>query len=200
MNNSANAGSSWITRVMSAFDIRAIAGSQRRDHGFLPLLGDDGLLDLAALNEENAIRRVALPVYDLILAIIGNGSSAVYFREKHFGIERQLSWAFHRRPSLNRAYPHPRRSYAASREATSDARSSVVAAPRLDLGRRTDGRSLRPAGRRPRNPYVEDQYPRVSFAHGNRSRAPSGDGASSSTARIRGPRHHPLPVCRLCAA
>jgi hypothetical protein len=24
MNNSANAGSSWITRVMSAFDIRAI--------------------------------------------------------------------------------------------------------------------------------------------------------------------------------
>src|ERR1043166_5789646 len=99
MNNSANAGSSWITRVMSAFDIRANAGSQKRDHGFLPLLGDDGLLDLAALNEENAIRRVALPVYDLILAIIGNGSSAVYFREKHFGIERDLSRAFHRRPS-----------------------------------------------------------------------------------------------------
>src|ERR1043166_3885005 len=142
MNNSANAGSSWITRVMSAFDIRAIAGSQKRDHGFLPLLGDDGLLDLAALNEENAIRRVALPVYDLILAIIGNGSSAVYFREKHFGIERQLSWAFHRRPSLARAYPHPRRSYAASREAPSDARSSVVAAPGSTLAAELTGEAF----------------------------------------------------------
>ena len=83
---------------MSAFDIRAItafrqsgdrrqtqrlsgqaalaeeiADSQKRDHGFLALLGDDGLLDLAALNVENGIRRIALPEYDLILPIIGNG-------------------------------------------------------------------------------------------------------------------------------
>jgi hypothetical protein len=28
-----------------------------------------------------------LPVHNLILPIIGNGSSAVYFREEHFGIE-----------------------------------------------------------------------------------------------------------------
>ena len=82
---------------MSAFDIRAIvhfvraetvdrrsassgqaalaeeiAGSQKCDHGFLALLGDDGLLGLAALNVENGIRRIALPEDNLILPIIGN--------------------------------------------------------------------------------------------------------------------------------
>ena len=49
-----------------------IAGFQKCDHGFLALLGDDGLLDLAALNVENRIRRFALRVDNLILPIIGN--------------------------------------------------------------------------------------------------------------------------------
>ena len=44
---------------------------------------------------------VALPKHNLILPIIGNGSSAVYFREKHFGIERELCLAFHCKPSLS---------------------------------------------------------------------------------------------------
>ena len=33
---------------------KEIAGSQKCDHGFLALLGDDGLLDLAALNVDIA--------------------------------------------------------------------------------------------------------------------------------------------------
>src|SRR4029077_20248388 len=67
------------------------------------LLGDDGLLDLAALNVENRIRGFALRVDVLILPIIGNGSPAVHFRQKYFGIERELSFAFHNRPSLRRS-------------------------------------------------------------------------------------------------
>jgi hypothetical protein len=51
-----------------------IAGSQKCDHGFLPVLGEDGRLDLAALNVENRIRRFALRVDNLILPIIGNDS------------------------------------------------------------------------------------------------------------------------------
>jgi hypothetical protein len=77
-----------------------IAGSQKCDHGFLPLLGDDGLLDLAALNVENRIRGFALRVDNLILPIIGNGSPPVHFRQKYFGIEQELSFAFHSTPSL----------------------------------------------------------------------------------------------------
>jgi hypothetical protein len=46
-------------------------------------------LDLAALNVENRIRGFALRVNNLILPVIGNGSPAVYFREKYFGIERE---------------------------------------------------------------------------------------------------------------
>jgi hypothetical protein len=72
---------------------KEIAGSQKCDHGFLPLLGDDGRLHLAAPNVENGIRRIALPEHNLILPIIGNGSSAVYLREKRFGIEREPCFA-----------------------------------------------------------------------------------------------------------
>jgi hypothetical protein len=52
------------------------------NHGFLALLGNDGLLHLAAPNVENGIRRIALFVDILILLIVGNGSTAVYLREK----------------------------------------------------------------------------------------------------------------------
>src|SRR5690349_13899730 len=79
---------------------KEIAGTQNCNHGFLPLLGDDGRLDLAAPNVKNGLRGVALGVDILILPIIGNGSSTVHFREKHFGIERELSFSFHCRPSF----------------------------------------------------------------------------------------------------
>ncbi len=82
---------------------KEIAGSQKCDHGFLALLGDDGLLDPAALNVENRIRGFALRVDILILPIIGNGSPPVHFRQKYFGIERELSFAFHSRPFLCRS-------------------------------------------------------------------------------------------------
>ena len=49
-----------------------IARPQKCDYGFLALLGDDGLLDLATVNVENGIRSIALPVDNLILPIIGN--------------------------------------------------------------------------------------------------------------------------------
>jgi hypothetical protein len=83
---------------------KEIAGSQNCDHGFLPLLGDDGLLDLAAPNVENGIRRIALLVDISILLIVGNGSTAVYLREKRFGIERELCFAFHCKPSFRRTH------------------------------------------------------------------------------------------------
>ncbi len=79
-----------------------IAGSQNCDHSFLTLLGDDGLLDLAALNVKNGIGRVALSEYNLLLLIIGRALPAVYFREKLFGIERELSLPFHCKPALSR--------------------------------------------------------------------------------------------------
>src|SRR5258708_18933517 len=52
------------------------------------------------MNVENRIRGFALRVDNLIPPIIGNGSAPVYFRQKYFGIERELSIAFHSRPSL----------------------------------------------------------------------------------------------------
>jgi hypothetical protein len=67
-------------------------------HGFLPLLGDDGRLDLATLNVER-VRRIAQRAHNLILPITGNGSPSVYFRQKHLGIERQLSFVNHCNPA-----------------------------------------------------------------------------------------------------
>ena len=51
--------------------------------------------DLAALNVENRIRGFTLPVDNLILPIIGNGSPPVHFRQKYFGIEWRLAIADH---------------------------------------------------------------------------------------------------------
>src|SRR5258706_10819597 len=71
---------------------------------FRSLLGDNGVLDLAALNVENRIRGFALRVDNLILPIIGNGSPPVHLRQKYFRIERELSFAFHSRPSFADAH------------------------------------------------------------------------------------------------
>jgi hypothetical protein len=46
---------------------------------------------------------LALRVDILILPIIGNGSPPVHFLQKYFGIERELPFAFHSRPSLRRS-------------------------------------------------------------------------------------------------
>jgi hypothetical protein len=54
-----------------------LSGLHDSDHGFLALLGDNGLLNLAALNEENGIRGFSLRVDNLILPMIGNGSPPV---------------------------------------------------------------------------------------------------------------------------
>jgi hypothetical protein len=111
---------------MSAFDIRAITHFVRAETvdrrsasparqpspkkspasrsattaSFLALLGDYGLLGFAALDVENGNRGIALPEDDLILPIIGNASSAVYFRKKHLGIEQELCFALHCRAHL----------------------------------------------------------------------------------------------------
>ena len=67
---------------------------------FLAPLGNDGELDLALLDVKNRVRRIALPEHNFILSIIVNGSPAIYLREKHFGIERELYFAFHCWPSF----------------------------------------------------------------------------------------------------
>src|ERR1700733_12973354 len=51
---------------------------------FLAPLGNDSELDLALLDVKNGVRRIALPEHNFILSLIGNGSSAVYPREKLF--------------------------------------------------------------------------------------------------------------------
>ena len=68
------------------------------DHASLPLLGNDHNFDLAPLNVKNGIRGLALRVNNLILSIIGYGSSAVHFRQKRFWIEWERLFAFHSRP------------------------------------------------------------------------------------------------------
>src|ERR1700722_20312770 len=84
---------------------------------FLAPLGNDGKLDLALLDVKNRVRRIALPEHNFILSIIVNGSTAIYLREKHFGIERELYFAFHLQALLiARDTPHAPRSYEASRE------------------------------------------------------------------------------------
>src|SRR5580658_6389768 len=62
---------------------------------FLASLGNDGELDLAFLDVKDRVRDVALRKNNLTRPIIGNGSSAVYSREKRFGIERDLLFASH---------------------------------------------------------------------------------------------------------
>src|ERR1700724_1659950 len=68
------------------------------------------------------------------------------FERNSWGSNGSLPGRFIAGPPWPEAYPHPRRSYAASRE------HGVPCCPLpLDLGRRVVGRSLRPADRRPRS-------------------------------------------------
>ena len=83
---------------------KEITGSQKGDYGFLPVLGMDGLLDLAALNVENRIRGISLPVDDLILPIIGNGSPTVTFDRNSLG-SNEILLLFATRPSIGTAKP-----------------------------------------------------------------------------------------------
>jgi hypothetical protein len=76
------------------YRLRPIAGSQKCDHGFFPLLGHDRLLDLAALNEENGIRRIALPVDNSILPIIGIARPPFTFERNTLGSNRTFPLRF----------------------------------------------------------------------------------------------------------
>src|SRR4029453_10706982 len=69
--------------------------SEKCDDGLFPLVGNNGDLDLAFLDIEHGIRRVALREDDLILAIFGYASALADFGEKGFGIERHSSFGRH---------------------------------------------------------------------------------------------------------
>jgi hypothetical protein len=58
------------------------------------LLREDGDFDLAVLDVENCIRRIALREDLLILSVFKDGSAAVFCGQENFGIERKLSFAF----------------------------------------------------------------------------------------------------------
>src|SRR5580693_1907582 len=111
---------------------------------FLAPLGNDGELDLALLDVKNGVCRIALPEHNFILSIIVNGSPAIYLREKHFGIERELCFAFHCWPSRSRrvsfgvtvnASPKERSANRTVRSGSSTSRRSrVVSARSSGLG------------------------------------------------------------------
>src|SRR6202162_418582 len=74
---------------------------QDGDHRFLALLGNDGELDLALLDVKNRVRDLSLRENNLILPVFGYRFSLAHLGEKPFGIERELTFAFHGRPSLS---------------------------------------------------------------------------------------------------
>src|SRR6266446_5513666 len=84
--------------------------SQDCNHRFLALLGNDRELDLALLDVKNRVRELSLRENNLILPVFGDGFPPTHLGEKCFGIERQLLYAFHSRPSLSRRIPLTRRS------------------------------------------------------------------------------------------
>src|ERR1700733_2925421 len=84
---------------------KKVARFQNTYDCFLAPLGNDGELDLAVLDVKNGTRRIALREHNFILSIIVNGSAAIYLREKHFGIERELYFAFHCWPPDREGYP-----------------------------------------------------------------------------------------------
>src|SRR3981189_2619479 len=73
--------------------------SKNCDDRLLPLVGNDGNLDLALLDIEDGIRGIALREDNLILAILGYGSSLADFGEKGLGIECWSSFFGHNRAS-----------------------------------------------------------------------------------------------------
>ena len=111
MNISENAGSSWRTRIMADFSNRMISHSViasarpsaaavppgiprcriRRDprpqQCLLPLLGNDGDLDLTLLDVEHRIRRIALREDNFIRPVLGQGSATIYGGEKYLRVK-----------------------------------------------------------------------------------------------------------------
>jgi len=63
------------------------------DDRFFPLLGNNGHLQLAFLNEKNSVRRVSLCEDKLIRSIFGDGPSPAYLGEKGSRIEFCLFFA-----------------------------------------------------------------------------------------------------------
>src|ERR1700694_4277821 len=74
--------------------------SQDCNHRFLALLGNDSELDLALLDVKNRVRNIALRENNLILPVFEYFFSLTHLGEQCFRIERELSYAFHSRPSF----------------------------------------------------------------------------------------------------
>src|ERR1700680_465391 len=74
---------------------KKVARPQDADDCLLAPLRNDTELDLALLDVKDRVRDATLRKNNFVLPIVGNGSSAVYFREKRSGIERELSFALH---------------------------------------------------------------------------------------------------------
>ena len=80
----------------------------------LPLLGNDGELDLTFLDVEHRIRRIALRKNLLVRSIFGDGSAAIDGGEKYLRVKRDFSYfPWHRWCSefgggrRDRLYEHP---------------------------------------------------------------------------------------------
>src|SRR4029077_15621262 len=61
--------------------------SEKRNNGFLPMLGNDGDLDLSFLDVEHRVRRIALPEDRLVLLIFGDGSAPIHGGEKYHRVK-----------------------------------------------------------------------------------------------------------------
>ena len=70
------------------------------DDSFLALLGNDGDLRLAFLNEEDRVRTISLREDDLALPICTNASALADLGEESFRIERRSTFARHDRTFL----------------------------------------------------------------------------------------------------
>jgi hypothetical protein len=72
-----------------------LAWFQDGDHRFLALLGNDGELDLPLLDVKNGVGDLPLRENNLILPVFRYRFSLAHLGEKPFGIEGELSFAFH---------------------------------------------------------------------------------------------------------
>jgi hypothetical protein len=70
------------------------------DYRFLALFGYNGELDLAGLNIEDGVGRIALRENPLVLSVICQSPSFADLGQKSFGIESRPSFSFHRLISL----------------------------------------------------------------------------------------------------
>jgi hypothetical protein len=73
--------------------------AQDRDDRLFSLFGDDREFDLAFLDVEDGVGRLALRENFLVLLVIRQGPSFVDLGQKHFAIESRWSFPFHKAAS-----------------------------------------------------------------------------------------------------